>query len=529
MYGKLSNEMVKRICLCGFLGMASGVALASVPLPVCDAEPGYVELYNRAWELARGRIHCTKGLPSERYMDENLVETDIWIWDSAFMALFCKYAPRDFPGIETLDNFYGILLQEKGVKLPLVRNDCPWLQHAGEFIPFCVHIPDNPPIMAWAELEYAKRTADVGRIRRLLSSEGHLVKYYRLIESMRPGWKIDGVRNAATIRKTAKGYHWAGGQSGMDNTPRGREGLSFSGERPDNPDLLWVDLVAQQALASSSIAAMYEILGDCAAAASWRKEYAEKADIINRFYWDEEDGFYYDVFESSGDFCKVMTPASYWVMLAGVAPSERAIRMVEKLRRGGALYAEGGVPTLSTKDKDYSESGKYWRGSVWLPTAYMTVKALERYGMIDQAREIAERVVRHQYLTFKDVKPHTIWECYKPNRPEPATGAGGPGSGRESVAPDFCGWSALGPISLFIENVIGIRGADAFTRTVIWDIPSVKTGFVGVRDYRFGDVVCDLLFDGGAVSVKANKPFTLVVNGMAQQVRPGAQLFGVRD
>ena len=30
------------------------------------------------------------------------------------------------------------------------------------------------------------------------------------------------------------------------------------------------------------------------------------------------------------------------------------------------------------------------------------------------------------------------------------------------VRDDFCGWSALGPISLFIEDIIGIKEANAF-------------------------------------------------------------------
>lgn len=40
------------------------------------------------------------------YMDENCYEDQIWIWDTCFMVLFAKYAPRAFPGIESLDNLY---------------------------------------------------------------------------------------------------------------------------------------------------------------------------------------------------------------------------------------------------------------------------------------------------------------------------------------------------------------------------------------------------------------------------------------
>ena len=37
--------------------------------------------------------------------------------------------------------------------------------------------------------------------------------------------------------------------------------------------------------------------------------------------------------------------------------------------------------------------------------------------------------------------------------------------GRTTVRPEFCGWSALGPISMLIEHVLGFR-VDATTQTV---------------------------------------------------------------
>ena len=42
-------------------------------------------------------------------MDEAFCDTQIWIWDTCFMSLFCKYAQSVFPGIESLNNFYEVL------------------------------------------------------------------------------------------------------------------------------------------------------------------------------------------------------------------------------------------------------------------------------------------------------------------------------------------------------------------------------------------------------------------------------------
>lgn len=50
-------------------------------------------------------------------------------------------------------------------------------------------------------------------------------------------------------------------------------------------------------------------------------------------------------------------------------------------------------------------------------------------------------------------KTHTLWEVYSPDMYIPATNA----SGIHMVQPDFVGWTGLAPISMLIENVLGIR------------------------------------------------------------------------
>jgi hypothetical protein len=76
-------------------------------------------------------------------------------------------------------------------------------------------------------------------------------------------------------------------------------------------------------------------------------------------------------------------------------------------------------------------------------------------------------------------EPRIIWECDIPSADKPALGKQG-----QIVRKDFCGWSALGPISLFIENVLGIRSVDAEKLTVDWDIH--HKCLHGVRNLRFG-------------------------------------------
>ena len=155
-----------------------------------------------------------------------------------------------------------------------------------------------------------------------------------------------------------------------------------------------------------------------------------------------------------------------------------------------------------------------------MPTTYMTVKALDACGESALAREIARKVVFDMCETWKTVEPHTIWECYSPTEPKPSSY-----KEKGRVRDNFCGWSALGPISLFIEDIIGIKEANAFANTLICDFDRDLVGRIGVEDYRFGQVVCSVLATRDEVSVRSNREFTLVFDGKRHEVVRGENNF----
>jgi hypothetical protein len=159
---------------------------------------------------------------------------------------------------------------------------------------------------------------------------------------------------------------------------------------------------------------------------------------------------------------------------------------------------------------------------VWLPLAYMGIKALERYGFHELADDLAGTLVRHMVKAWREFEPHTIWETYSPTEAKPST-LKRPDDGL--ARPDFCGWSALGPISLMIENVIGLN-ADARIGVVTWRLR--QAGRHGVRNLRFGQITADLVYDGReTVVVTTNQPFTLQVNGVDFAVLSGENCFKI--
>ena len=90
------------------------------------------------------------------------------------------------------------------------------------------------------------------------------------------------------------------------------------------------------------------------------------------------------------------------------------------------------------------------------------------------------------------------------------------------MRPDFCGWSALGPISMMIENVVGIN-ADGVKREVVWRLR--RKDRHGVRRLRFGGVEASLVYDDGSIEIESSGPFTLRVGERVFQITDGRSVF----
>jgi hypothetical protein len=151
-----------------------------LPKPICEAHPEYGDLYEKAWELAYAHIKDVEGMPQSPYMDEAFCDTQIWIWDSCFMSLFCKYGRDIFPGIETLNNFYEVLYSGKHLPKIIPTENEPDLTFCTPGKPYeiNIHIADNPPIFAWAEYENALMSGNKDYIKELLYKREVLQKHY---------------------------------------------------------------------------------------------------------------------------------------------------------------------------------------------------------------------------------------------------------------------------------------------------------------------------------------------------------------
>lgn len=450
-----------------------------LPQPVLN-DSLLLAMYWWCWEKAFSNLRTPEPGSSlvAPYPDESF-SSNLFQWDTHFMLMYWKYAHHIFPAIEAHDNFYanqhssGYMCRE--LKEP----------SGDDFIYESVEHSINPPLFARTEWEWFKHTGDPSRFERLVPV---LERY---------GQWIDGNR---VFPGTAHLLYWnTRFGSGMDNSPR--KGLA------------WVDM-------SSQMAEHYEILSRMCLFMEDEQRYTAYSELahrlrstINHFMWSEEDGLYYDL-DPMNNHEKIATAACFWPMWTNVADSAQCDALLENLLDNEQFLTEVPFTTLSKQHHLYTPNGNYWRGSVWAPTNYMIISGMHRAGYHERAALASEAYLAAMAKAFEETG--TVWENYKPETAKPGSQA----------KPDFVGWSALGPIALLIESVIGVE-VDAPVKTINWRIHRLDEH--GVQNLRMGKNTVNLLFEpanGSArVTVESTEPMLLNITWQGSEtmheVSPG--------
>lgn len=476
---------------------------AALPEPWLPGRPGLVDLYWAAWAFMAEKV--TSGDPEKgfepSYIDEGFNE-NIYQWDSCFMSAYALYGRDALPAMAALDNFYNHIRAD-GYICRCYNEDTGKATGEGDI---------NPPLFAWAELRYWQISGDASRLERVLPV---LDSYYQWVKGFARG-------------SSGGGLYWITDLgSGMDNSPRQawvRKGA-------------WVDLSSQQALAADCIAELAAVAGMAELEARYRTEHDALVILINDLLWSEEAGLYLDRKEN-GELHDRRTIASFWPLLAGAAPLDRAERLInEHLKNPAEFGTARPFPTLSASDPLFDPDGSYWRGGVWAPTTYMVIKGLSRYGS-PFAHEAAMKHLSQMEAVFSRFEPaahrrrmptiyepniarngdgkRQIWESYSPTEDAPGTRW----DGRLLTRQRFCGWSGLGPVALLIEEVLGlnVRGAEG---RLDWR-PRLEEA-QGISRLRVGRALVELKAEplpggGWSFSCSTDAPLRLVIHGQDGKV-----------
>jgi hypothetical protein len=491
-----------------------------LPSPIYDEDTLLVRTYWKAWQLAC--THFYEPAEGTGYVSQFIdaaFNANIFLWDTSFMTMFCRYAAGLVPGIGSLDNFYAKQHEDGEICREINRSTgvdfAPWrnLENKPLFTrwgfneadtnttstipyigrtapaknPYCTLDALDNPMLSWAELESYRMTNDRARLKLVIDP---LVHYYRALQ---------------TYLRQGNGLYvtdWAS----MDNSPRNIF-LKGGGQG--------VDISAQMVMFARDLAEISRIIGRTAEAKKFEREADELSGTINEKMWNKDKRFYYDL-TADGKQAPVKTIAAYWTLLSRTASGDQARALAGDLTNPKTFGRVNPVPTVSADEPDYHGEGGYWKGAVWVPTNTMVIRGLERNGYDSLAREIAMKHVRCVAKVFDETG--TIWENYAPDSLAPGRHAG---SGT-LVMKDFVGWSGIGPIMYFLEYAVGLK-ADAPANTLVWTIRSGKRS--GCERFRFNNHVVSLIAEPGAagasIRVTSDGAFTLQVSyhGAAKRVQ----------
>ena len=389
----------------------------------------------------------------------------IWQWDSCYMALYAGLTPKGIDGLGNLDNLYSMQGEDGYISMAYTyaTRQPTW---PGRI---------NPPLYAWVEWLYARRTGDLSRLPRAYEV---CSKYFKWLKANRT--------------RPSNGLYWFEdtGSSGMDNSPRS----GYFAEHLKGSDVCFVDLSCQQVLHARCLAKIAPLVGKAAEAADWTREADELAEKINDIMWSDRGQFYYDVYIETNNKLATKSAAAFWALVSGVATPERAAALVKHLEDPYSFNTPNGVASLSVDDPNYSPLGRYWLGGIWPPMQYMVAQGLRENGYRTLARQLAERHLDNMFAVYespaygggKDQDTGTIWECYSPELVAPSTDKVG-----RNARKDFVGWGGLGPIVMFVEDVIGLD-VNAIDKRIDWHF-----------SYPGKQGVTEMPFNGGKVSLEA--------------------------
>jgi hypothetical protein len=182
--------------------------------------------------------------------------------------------------------------------------------------------------------------------------------------------------------------------SGTDDSPR-FDGLFSKGNHIGVMQA--VESVEQNvwlSLMHHNLSEMAVLLGDINAATKHAKKAAILETKIEKYFWNEEDGYYYDINTKTHQQIKVKTQFTFLVMFMKNARKDRIKRLVtEHLTNPKEFWVNYPIPSVALSEPTFTRN-TMWRGPVWPNMNWLICLGLEQHGYRDIAKEIAIKTVK---------------------------------------------------------------------------------------------------------------------------------------
>lgn len=191
-------------------------------------------------------------------------------------------------------------------------------------------------------------------------------------------------------------------------------------------DILPVDLNSLLYHLEATLAYASELAGYNSDSDLYHSAAIQRQNLINKYFWNEADGYYYDFDFINGHQTKVQHAAGVFPLSFGLASEEQAARSLAFME-GHLLAAHGILTTAKT-------TGQQWDApNGWAPLQWMALRAADQYNHTELACLIASRWTSLNEQVFRTTGK--MMEKYN------VVESDVPGGGGEYPVQDGFGWS----------------------------------------------------------------------------------------
>ncbi len=403
-----------------------------------------ISLYNYMWSMITNEWKSYKSGSKYNFIDHP--EMDILnIIDISFSSFALLYSNSFFQASDVLDIFI-----EKQEPNGAIR--CSYNKKTGKPVPQRRNSKGlAPPILIWAEHNYFNKTDNKRRLKKVLPK---LDAYLTWIESL-------CIKKNDLFICPINAMH-------TPNTPRKKT-------------TYLIDFNSQMAMAYNYMAQLATAINNRNYMFKYTKAYYKLKSVINDKFWNEDDGFYYDLDEHMKPI-KIKTISSFWTLLAQIPNNTQVNKLISYLTDPNHFGTNNPFPTLSVSEKKFSEKELGFRGAVYPLYTFMIIKGLELYDRFELARECTFKhlySILEVWLLHKNGKEvGAVWEMYHPTQLDIMKSI----NTHVPVRKNYLSTTSVSVITLFIEIAIGFD--ICLPKKIIkWVIPLMEP--MGIESIQF--------------------------------------------
>jgi len=325
------------------------------------------------WRIAAGETNHDGLFPSYHYKWFN----GFWSWDSWKHAVGLSYY-----NIKLAKNQMRAMFDfqsENGFIVDCIYRDTTIEAHN--------YRDTKPPLSAWAVVKIYEKDNDINFVKEMYPK---LKKYHYWWYKYRDHDK-DGLCEYGSTDGSLIAAKW---ESGMDNAIRFDDSKILKNmDGAYSLDQESIDLNAYLYAEKWYLATLAEALQKSDDALTYKAEAKRLKLKIQRQFYDNEDGWFYDTNLEGTIFIKGEGSEGWTALWANAATQAQAEAVKNKMMNPEKFYTNIPFQTMSADQPKFDPLNGYWRGPNWLDQAYFGIKGLRNYGFNHEADMVTSQIL----------------------------------------------------------------------------------------------------------------------------------------